>query len=194
MLNRVIYGGRVYYKVNDLGELFELSSYKMKKTLTKQEIEATKLKGFGRTLFVLESDVSAIEINGEITIIKTEYKESIDKKKVETADEVPSEETKNQKGEVKSETEKEVETSVNNNDDLNTEKIEKLQNEHTNLVTLGKHYGRKFLEAGKIYIATKICEKHLGKGVLVQDTIPDDIEKLRLLIPELKAAETELCM
>ncbi|HFK1735238.1 TPA: hypothetical protein ACGXP5_004853 [Bacillus pacificus] len=199
MLNRVIYGGQVYYKVNDLGELFELSPYRIKKTLTKQDIETTKLKGFGRTLFVLEGNISAIEVNGEITIIKTEYKESIQKKKVETADEVLTEETKNEKEEVKSETDKEVETSVNNNENTNApniDEIEKLQREHANLVTLGKHYGRKFLEGGKMDIATEICEKHLGKGVLVQDTTPDDIEKVRLLIPELKikAAETELCM
>lgn len=199
MLNRVIYGGQVYYKVNDLGELFELSSYKMKKTLTKQDIETTKLKGFGRTLFVLEGNVSAIEVNGEITIIKTEYKESIQKKKVETAEEVPAEETKNEKEEVKSKTEKEVETTVNNNDtktESNIEEIEELKREHANLVTLGKHYGRKFLEAGKMSIATEICEQHLGKGVLVQDTTLEDNKKLRVLIQELKvkAAETELCM
>jgi hypothetical protein len=71
MLTRVIFKGEVFYRVVDLMELFDISPYKMKKAINDQKIPTTKLSGFGHVKFVKEEDVSAVEINGEITIIKT---------------------------------------------------------------------------------------------------------------------------
>jgi hypothetical protein len=79
MINRVIYGGKVSYRVADLAELFEVTTYKMRKAVKNQQL-GTILKAFGRCLFVLEENVGKIEINGELTIIETIFEESIEKK------------------------------------------------------------------------------------------------------------------
>ncbi|PHD69790.1 hypothetical protein [Bacillus toyonensis] len=194
MLNRVIYGGQVYYKVNDLGVLFGLKRYKMKKTLERQEIETTILKGFGRTLYILEDNVGKIEIGGEVTIIKTEFKEYMRKESAQKADEVPAEETKNEKEEVKSETEKEVETSVNNNENTiapNIEQIEKLQEEHNNLLEKGGVLFVKLHRAGKSKLIRDTCTKHLGEGNLFINTTLDDIKKMSAIVLELENAFAE---
>ncbi|OSY00326.1 hypothetical protein BTJ45_02932 [Bacillus mycoides] len=195
MLNRVIYGGQVYYKVNDVAVLFDLSQYKMKKTLSKQDIETTILKGFGRTSFILEKNVGKIEIGGEVTIIETEFKESMRKEAVKKADEVPAEETKNENEEVKSETEKEVETTVNNNDiaiESNTEEIKEPQKEHKRVMTKGKALGVKFHKAGEIELLREICEKHLGKGNQFTDATLDDIEVMKVIVSNLEEVAAEM--
>ncbi|MGG1164803.1 hypothetical protein [Bacillus mycoides] len=197
MLNRVIYGGQVYYKVNDLGVLFGLKRYKMKKTLERQGIETAILKGFGRTLYILEDNVGKIEIGGEVTIIKTEFKESMRKEPVQKADEVPAEETKNEKEEVKSETEKEVKTSVNNNENTiasNIDQIEKLQEEHNNLLEKGGVLFVKLHRAGESKLIRDTCTKHLGEGNLFINTTLDDIKEMGAIVSELEdvAAEKEL--
>ncbi|OSY03797.1 hypothetical protein [Bacillus mycoides] len=195
MLNRVIYGGQVYYKVNDVAVLFELSQYKMKKVLEKQGIEKGKLAGFGRTLFILEKNVGKIEIGGEVTIIETKFEESITKQSVQKSDEVPAEETKNEKETVKSETENEVETSVNNNDnESNTEGIEELQKEHEYLMTKGKALGVKLHKAGKGDLLHEICDKHMGKGNNFVDGTLEDMKAMKATVSELEVvvAETQL--
>lgn len=60
MLNRLIYNNEVYYKVKDLTELFEVSEYKLKKIIDECEIKTTTLKGYGRTKYILEQNVSDI--------------------------------------------------------------------------------------------------------------------------------------
>lgn len=195
MLNRVIYGGQVYYKVNDVAVLFDLSQYKMKKTLEKQGIEKGKLAGFGRTLFILEKNVGKIEIGGEVTIIETKFEESITKEPVKKADEVSAEETKNEKEEVKSETEKEVETTVNNNDtttESNTEEIEELQKEHERLIHKAKVLGVKFHKAGELELLHKICDKNMGNGNKLLDATLEEIEQLKAGVSELEKVAAEM--
>ncbi|MGX5612268.1 hypothetical protein [Bacillus toyonensis] len=197
MLNRVIYGGQVYYKVNDVAVLFELSQYKMKKTLSKQDIETTILKGFGRTSFILEKNVGKIEINNndEIKITKTEVTGGIEKVEVKTAEEVPAEETKNEKEEVKSETEKEVETTVNNNENTiesNTEEIEKLQEEHERVMLRGKVLFIQFHKADKQDVGHEICEKHMGKGNKFINATLDDIEAMKATVSNLEVVAAEM--
>lgn len=193
MLNRVIYGGQVYYKVNDVAVLFDLSQYKMKKTLDKQGIEKGKLAGFGRTLFILEENVGKIEVNNndKVKITKTEVTGGIEKVEVQKAEEVPAEETKNEKEEMKSETEKEVETTVNNNetkDESDTEKIE----EHKRVMTKGKALGVKFHKAGEIELLREICEKHLGKDNQFTDATLDDIEVMKVIVSQLEVVAAEM--
>ncbi|KMQ15292.1 hypothetical protein [Bacillus mycoides] len=195
MLNRVIYGGQVYYKVNDVAVLFDLSQYKMKKTLDKQGIEKGKLAGFGRTLFILEENVGKIEIGGEVTIIETKFEESITKEPVKKADKVPAEETKNENEEVKSETEKEVETTVNNNDtktESDTEEIENLQKEHERLMIKGKALGVKFHKAGEFDLLTEICDKHMGKGNKLVYATLDEIGEMRATVSALENVAAEM--
>ncbi|QQU31681.1 hypothetical protein I6I41_00650 [Bacillus cereus] len=194
MLNRVIYGGQVYYKVNDVAVLFDLSQYKMKKTLSKQAIETTILKGFGRTSFILEKNVGKIEVGGEVTIIETKFEESITKEPVKKAEEVPAEETKNENGEVKSETEKEVETTVNNNDtktESNTKEIEELQKEHARVMLKGKALGVKLHKAGKEDLLHEICDKHMRGNKFIDATL-DDIEEMRAAVLELENVVNEM--
>ncbi|KUH46056.1 hypothetical protein M2E15_2920 [Bacillus mycoides] len=197
MLNRVIYEGQVYYKVNDVAVLFDLSQYKMKKTLEKQGIKKGKLAGFGRTLFILEKNVGKIEVGGEITIIETEFKESMRKEAVKKADEVQAEETKNEKEEVKSETEKEkeVETTVNNNDiktELDTEKIEEPQEEHKRVIQKGRYLFVQFHKADKQDVGHEICNKHMGKNNKFLDGTLDDIEAMKDTVSELEKVAAEM--
>ncbi|MDQ0254610.1 uncharacterized protein (UPF0335 family) [Evansella vedderi] len=161
MLNRIVYGGEVYYKVTDLAELFELSQYKIKKILKEQEIETTTLKGFGRSLFVIEKNVCAIEVNGEITIIKTEVKET--KKK-----ELSNDFKKTMKKTAKLGRYNKQATNViplkrkrNNESDQN---IEALQKEHSKLIKQGSAIYFNFHTKGKESIAKEIVQRHLGKG------------------------------
>ncbi|HFJ9456983.1 TPA: hypothetical protein ACGW7F_002175 [Bacillus cereus] len=170
MLTRIIYKGKVYYKVNDLRDLFELSPYKMKKILKNQDIKTEKLDGFGRTLFVLQENASKIEVNNEITLFKTVFFTSQKKQTVKNSDETTVE-----NDEKASETDNDIE--------VNTEQIE----EHAKLVKLGKGYGAAFLRANKFHIVDEICEKHLGVYIKFTETTLDDIEKVRLIISELKA-------
>lgn len=197
MLNRVIYGGQVYYKVNDVAVLFDLSQYKMKKTLSKQDIETTILKGFGRTSFILEKNVGKIEINNNdrVKITKTEVTGGIEKVEVQKDEEVPAEETKNEKEEMKSETEKEVETTVNNNDtttESDIEKIEELQEEHEHLKQKAKALGVKFHQAEEYNLLNKICEKHMGTGNKLLHATLEEIEQLRAGVSEIEKVAAEM--
>ncbi|MFK4423960.1 hypothetical protein [Bacillus sp. RC51] len=174
MLTRIIYNGKVYYKVGDLRDLFELSPYKMKKILEKQNIKTAKLNGFGRTLFILQENASKIEVNNEITIFKTVFFTSQKKQTVKNSDETAIENN-------------EKISEVDNEIELDTEQIEELQKEHAELVKLGKGYGAVFLRTNQFHIVDEICEKHLGVYIKFTETTLDDIEKVRLIVSELKA-------
>ena len=76
MLNRVIFKNKVYYKVADLAELFNVSTYRMRKAIKTQKITAKPLKGFGRVLFVLEENVAKIVMNNQAKTLKTEFNEN----------------------------------------------------------------------------------------------------------------------
>ncbi|WP_342601593.1 hypothetical protein [Peribacillus sp. FSL E2-0159] len=196
MLNRVIYSGKVYYKIIDLGLLFDLSQYKLKKILKEQNIETTKLKGFGRSIFVLEENVSVIEVNGEITIVKTTIVDApLEKKAVKNAEKAPANQTQVKKSEKKSEKNKDVvaKPASNTNEKEELTDIEKLQSEHELLIKNSKVYYVRLHKVQKEYIADEIIERHLGHGNKLLYTTLDDIEAIRLIVPELKtASETEL--
>ncbi|PFW95196.1 hypothetical protein [Bacillus pseudomycoides] len=75
MINRVIFNENTYYKVNDLQELYNVSMYKIKKAIKEQGIVIGTLKGFGRTLFILEAELNMLEIDGAVTYMKTAVKD-----------------------------------------------------------------------------------------------------------------------
>ncbi|CGF77995.1 hypothetical protein IQ781_21705 [Bacillus sp. N447-1] len=75
MMNRVIFEGETYYKVNDLKELYNVSMYKIKKAIKEQGIKTGKLEGFGRALFILEAELNMLEIDGAVTYMKTAVKD-----------------------------------------------------------------------------------------------------------------------
>ncbi|PFZ75909.1 hypothetical protein COL82_19240 [Bacillus toyonensis] len=75
MINRVIFEGETYYKVNDLKELYNVSMYKIKKAIKEQGIKIGKLEGFGRTLYILEAELNMLEIDGAVTYMKTVVKD-----------------------------------------------------------------------------------------------------------------------
>ncbi|MDR4170361.1 hypothetical protein [Bacillus nitratireducens] len=80
MINRVIFNENTYYKVNDLQELYNVSMYKIKKAIKEQGIVIGTLKGFGRTLYILEAELNMLEIDGAVTYMKTvvkDYRETL---------------------------------------------------------------------------------------------------------------------
>src|SRR3954468_18507365 len=72
MINRTIFKGKVYYRVADLAELFDVSEYKMRKAIKDQKIKTKRLKGFGRCVFVLEENIATINVYGEVKVLETE--------------------------------------------------------------------------------------------------------------------------
>lgn len=184
MLNRVIYGGEVYYKLTDLAELFDISQYKIRKAIKEQNIQITRLKGFGRSLFVLEKNVSTIEVNGEITIIKTEVKESQEKTKVVST-------TKANKTSLKKTPTKKKKKSSKNDLGETTGNIVNFLNsterEHKELIRKVSAQYLRFHKALKESLAHEIIEKHLGKGVKYKEAPIEKMAELRLIIEELKS-------
>ncbi|WHX62778.1 hypothetical protein [Peribacillus frigoritolerans] len=151
MINRVINKNEVYYKMADLADLFEVSVYKMKKIIKMQNIEKTKLEGFGRSVFVLEENVCKIEVNDEVTIVNTTIDENIKKKAVKKAKKTPAKKTQIKKSEKKSEKKNDVEKPANEtNEKVELTDTDKLQNELKGLITLGKQY------VGEIYKCEKV--------------------------------------
>ncbi|MCR8744499.1 hypothetical protein [Romboutsia lituseburensis] len=77
MINRIIYSNKVYYKVKDLVEMYDnkFSLYKIKKVMKEQGIATTKLKGYGNALFIEETNIAMIEIDGAITVMETKFKD-----------------------------------------------------------------------------------------------------------------------
>ncbi|MGL6107640.1 hypothetical protein [Romboutsia sp.] len=77
MINRIIYSNKVYYKVKDLVEVYDnkFSLYKIKKVMKEQGIATTKLKGYGNALFIEETNIAMIEIEGAITVMETKFKD-----------------------------------------------------------------------------------------------------------------------
>lgn len=80
MINRLIYNSKVYYKVNDLKEVYDnkVSMYKIKKVIKEQEIKTTKLKGYGNSNWIEEADLCMIEVDGSITVMETKIKDRKD--------------------------------------------------------------------------------------------------------------------
>ncbi|MEJ9302021.1 hypothetical protein ABEW33_23345 [Priestia megaterium] len=193
MLNRVIYGGKVYYKVVDLAVLFDLSNYKMNKIIEKQEIKAEPLDGFGRIRFVSEQEASKIVVNNEVTILKTEFTDLVETAPIHTVEEAPAKKTKAKTKAPKKEVP--IETVVNDckeNVATELEEIAKLQEEHARLMKKGKLTCVKFHNAQKMNIAHKICDKHLGKGNAFIHATLDNVEQMRLIVAELEIESVKL--
>lgn len=95
MLNRVIFKNKVYYKVADLAELFNVSTYRMRKAIKTQKITAKPLKGFGRVLFVLEENATKIVMNNQAKTLKTDFNENpVQETKTVETEKTPSKKTK----------------------------------------------------------------------------------------------------
>lgn len=212
MINRVIYSGNVYYKVADLAFLFDVTKYKMRKFIKDNNLGEI-LKGFGRTTYVLEENVAKIDVNGKGVIIKTKITESVDKfktvveevtekmkisadGKLEKVEETPVEKLSEQdeKAEKKNaetvENVAPIETKVEN--EPNLDEIEAIQEELAQLIKKAKYYVVKFFHAKKMNIVHDICDKHLGKGNKLEDSIPSDIVAVRLVVEEIKIAYANL--
>ncbi|RDY26803.1 hypothetical protein CHL78_012085 [Romboutsia weinsteinii] len=80
MINRLIYDGQVYYKVNDLVHVYgnKYSIYKIKKAIKESGIKVSKLKGYGNSLYIRESEVSMLEIDGSVVVMETKIKDRVE--------------------------------------------------------------------------------------------------------------------
>lgn len=187
MINRLIYGGKVYYKVADLAQLFDVSIYKMRNAIKAHEI-GTRLKGFGRAIFVLEENVAKIEINNEVKILKTEFTANpVKETKVVKEPVIDVKKSKKDKKAKQEIAENKVESSEQKmGKNATPESIEKIQEEHARLIEKSKYYSVKFFRKGKISIVHDIVEKHLGKGNNLLDSTPSDIVKVRFTVAEIE--------
>lgn len=193
MINRVINKNGVYYKMIDLADLFEVSVYIMKKIIKKQNIETTRLEGFGRSVFVLEENVCKIEVNDKVTIVNTTIEENIKKKAVKKAKKTPAKKTQVKKSEKKSEKKNDVENPADDtNEKVELTDDEKIQNELKALITSGKLYAVKFINEGQYPLAVEISAKHLGAGNLLKNATLCQIVQVRSLVAELKSEYAKL--
>ncbi|WHX92013.1 hypothetical protein [Peribacillus simplex] len=186
MLNRIIFSNKVYYKITDLEFLFGLSPYKMRKVLKEQNIETTTLDGFGRSKFVLEENVSAIEVDGKITIVKTTIDEKIKEKTVKKST------TKKTKAKKSSKKKNEVKELPNDS----AEKVESIneqdperQKDFDELLEKGRAIGFKFYQADKMNIVNAIGAKH---SIDLKTATLDDIERMKPYVADLEKAEVDL--
>ncbi|WP_045518099.1 hypothetical protein [Neobacillus niacini] len=192
MINRVIYGGKVYYKVADLAELFDVSLYKMRKIVKAQNI-GENLQGFGRAVFVMEENVAKIEVRNEVKILETKF--TVDPvKKVKTVKTPVIDVKKPTKKSAKKNVDNVVELRGKSKNEIVTiaNDILTLQNEHTQLLDKGKKLSQKIGLAGKLSLTNDIVDKHLGSGEDLFKAPVDKIEQIRLIIAELEIAVTEL--
>lgn len=187
MINRVIYNGKVYYKVADLADLFEVSKYKMRNIIKTQDI-GTTLKGFGRAVFVMEENVAKIEVRNEVKILETRFTaDPVKKTKTVKEPVIPVEKTAKRTKKAKKEKKRAdvVEMAVKKVD-------EKLQREFEELMEKGRKLGTELYLANKMSVANTISDEHFGTGGDFLKARIDDIEKLRLIIPKLEDAVAEL--
>ncbi|WP_422123719.1 hypothetical protein DHX103_02600 [Planococcus sp. X10-3] len=183
MINRTIFGGQVFYRIADLAELFDVSAYKMRKAIKEQNIKTTRLPGFGRCVFVLEADISKINVYGEMKVLKTEFTaEPVKETKVV---EIPKAKRKYKKRKSAAKTTKKAEVV-----ELPTPAIiEEPKIEHAPLI--------KQLKTLRIqYAQNCICDKYDEiYGAYFDENIPDDkftIEHDEKLKEMLKMLESEL--
>ncbi|MGG0789263.1 hypothetical protein ABE132_11130 [Peribacillus simplex] len=185
MLNKVIFEEKVYYKVADLGFLFGLSPYKMRKTLKEQDITPTKLEGFGVLKFVAEEEISAIEVDGKITIVKTTIDEKIKEKAVKKSKKTTAKKAKPKKKKKKNEVKELPNDSAEKMESVNEQDPE-LQKEFDELLEKGRTIGQKFLMANKMDVINPIGEKH---SIDLKTATLDDIERMKPYIAELEKAD-----
>lgn len=186
MINRVIFEGKVYYKVADLAELFDVSVYKMKKAIKAQDIE-TRLKGFGRVLFVLEENVCKIELNNEIKILETDFTTNpVKETKIIEPAVKPAKAKKPVKKGVK---QKKPQLTLVENKSL---KQSDLEIEYEKVKKAGQELALMFINAQQSDIAQDISYEHLGKNNNFIDAPIEDLEKMKLVVNDLQALSEEL--
>jgi hypothetical protein len=187
MINRIIYNGKVYYKVADLADLFEVSKYKMRNIIKTQDI-GTNLNGFGRALFVLEENVAKIEVRNEIKVLETKFTaDPVKKIKTVNAPVIPAEKPKKRTKKVKQE------KSISNVVELAVKQAdEKIQNEFEKLMGEAKKLGKTLYLANEMAIANEISDEYFGTERDFLKATIDDIDKLRLLVPKLMNAVADL--
>ncbi|MEK4130191.1 hypothetical protein NYE67_10945 [Solibacillus sp. FSL W8-0474] len=186
MINRIIFEGQVFYKLADLAELFGVSVYKMKKATKTQDIQ-TRLKGFGRVLFVLEENVCKIELNNEIKTLETKFTANPVKSTKAVKPVVKKTERKKtkakvvKKGEVVEKVESSPKQELSKETELRLEKYQQLYEKGTTLAT-------KLAKVNELKLAHEICEQHLGKGKLFKQTGLGDVQKMELVVADFQAA------
>lgn len=196
MINRLIYNGKVYYKVADLAQLFDVSLYKMRKIVKLQGIGAPlpKGSGYGRALFVMEENVAKIEVRNEVKILETKFTaDPVKEVKVVKEPVIDVKESKKpaKKAEKKNaENVTPIEIKVEN--ESNIDEIEKIQEEHARLLEKARYYGVKFSKKGKMSIIHAICDKHLGKGNNLLNSTPDDIKQVQSAVAEIEIEYAKL--
>ncbi|WLR53789.1 hypothetical protein LC048_14840 [Mesobacillus subterraneus] len=188
MINRVIFEGKVYYKVADLAKLFDVSVWKMRKIIKAQDIGAPLRKGsgFGRAVFVLEENVAKINITGEVKVLETKF--TADPVKKTKVVELPTHAKKKRTTAPKKTKKKKVENVVA----LPDSNLNSLQKEFEELLEKGRELGRKLYMANQMSVANAISDEHFGIGGDFLKSTIDDIEKLRLVVPKLEIAVAEL--
>ena len=209
MLNRVIYGGEVYYKVADLAELFESSVYKMRKAVKELEI-GEPLKGFGRMVFVSEKNVAKIDVDGKTAKVKTTVREKGRKFMKEIAGatengviEAPLDKTfteafnedfeaRRKQAELEK-IESETETQeCKENVEAPVAEHEKLQMEHAELTKTARDWVLKYKEIGKFGLLNDISYNHCGEGFDLNNSTLEDIDGLKATIAELESKYEEV--
>ncbi|MED3986316.1 hypothetical protein P4646_19995 [Peribacillus simplex] len=190
MIKQIIVNGKVHYKIGDLAEMYGVSPSVMKRILKEQNTETTTISGFGRMLFAVDKNVS-VEVKGDDTITKTFkeiIKERVAKKAAAKQKRAEKEQAKNEQTEKKNGVAEPISDNIEKGQsDIERERIEKLQQEHADVLKEGNMCGVKFHKAGKMLELTEIMDKHLGKGNIWKNTNVDDIEIMRPCLAELKS-------
>lgn len=202
MLNRVIFKNKVYYKVADLAELFNVSTYRMRKAIKTQKITAKPLKGFGRVLFVLEENVAKIVMNNQAKTLKTEFNENpVQETTTIETEKTPSKKTKSKpKNRKKSapKDKKAAEETVNmqakpveNKEIVKTKKeqvVDEHQKEYNELKEEIRQLCLTYVQKEKSAIYDEFYLAYIGDSEL-DEIATDDLQKLRDFI---EALELEL--
>ncbi|WP_458106277.1 hypothetical protein [Bacillus sp. PK5-004] len=194
MINRLIYNGKVYYKVADLAQLFDVSIYKIRKIVKTQDIRTT-LKGYGRAVFVLEENVAKIEVRNEVKILETKFTaDPVKKSKVVKEPVVDVKKSKKPSKKVKKEIANNVAKFPEEKVEVEAtpESVEKLQEEHEQLINKGNALGVKLAKADKFSICREITEKHLGQGAVFRNATLDDILGMRAIVADLEVEVVKL--
>ena len=75
MVTRLIFQNEVYYRLKDVAQLREVTVARLKRAIEKLGIPTVTIEGFGRVKWIKEQYVSEIEINDEVVVMRTEFKD-----------------------------------------------------------------------------------------------------------------------
>lgn len=203
MINRTIFKGQVYYSVKDLAKLFKVSEYRMRKAIKDQKIK-TYNKIFGRTVFVLEENVSLINAYGEVKTLKTDFTaDPVKEEKVVPFDK-PKRKTKKRKKsvnkkesvaeEVKTESvtpEVKTESAVVENTEVAQVKevqpeMNEEQKQHKNYVKKLESFSLQYVQECRSDVYNKIYSEFMGAEIDLDDTTPEHNKQLKDVIEMLE--------